>query len=167
MGQYKNVFGTSRVSGEKMDSIVHQYPTIHKHIIVMVKEQFFKVQVYGGGNSRVPLKELERLLFLVAKESLETSKEPNVGILTAGHRDNTFQGINLLKTLSEKNKENFKSIDDALLVLCLDDHSSKKNIDRSHLQVFHNQTGKNRYFDKALQIIVANNGRAGLNGEVL
>lgn len=52
-----------------------------------------------------------------------------------------------------------------MFVVCLDDNSMPKNIDFSHKQFFHNNNGRNRWFDKCVQIIVASSGRAGCNGE--
>jgi carnitine O-acetyltransferase len=71
-----------------------------------------------------------------------------------------------MNQLSKQNAENFKIIQDALFVLCLDDHSAPANLDKAHLQFFHNNDASNRWFDKAIQLIVASNGRAGINGEV-
>lgn len=68
--------------------------------------------------------------------------------------------------MSARNAENFEVIRNALFVLCLDDHSAPANLDKAHLQFFHNNGAKNRWFDKAIQLIVASNGRAGINGEV-
>lgn len=64
------------------------------------------------------------------------------------------------------NAQSFKEVDDSLFVFCLDDYSSPSDPDLSHRNIFHGRKGRNRWFDKALQFIVENNGRAGLNGEV-
>jgi hypothetical protein len=165
MNQYKKIFGTSRVPGDKSDSIVSQYPTTSRHVIVLLKDQIFKVNVLGPDGSRVPISEIERLLFAVGKETLSSEPEPAVGILTAGDRDTCFAGHDALMQLSTQNKENLETIQSALFAVCLDDSSAKKNIDESHLQIFHNFNASNRWFDKSLQLIVSNNGRAGINGE--
>ena len=86
--------------------------------------------------------------------------------LTAGHRDNWYKAHKHLTSLSPKNAKNFKQIEEALFVVCLDDTGVKKNIDESHLKFFHNHDASNRWFDKSIQLIVSNSGRAGLNGEV-
>lgn len=65
------------------------------------------------------------------------------------------------------NAKSLKNIDDSLFVFCLDDYSSPLDLDLSHRNIFHGRNGRNRWFDKALQFIVENNGRAGINGEVL
>lgn len=64
------------------------------------------------------------------------------------------------------NAKSLKNIDDSIFVFCLDDYSSPLDIDLSHRNIFHGRNGRNRWFDKALQFIVENNGRAGINGEV-
>lgn len=64
------------------------------------------------------------------------------------------------------NAKSLKNIDDSIFVFCLDDYSSPLDLDLSHRNIFHGRNGKNRWFDKALQFIVENNGRAGINGEV-
>ena len=64
------------------------------------------------------------------------------------------------------NAKSLKNLDDSLFVFCLDDYSSPLDLDLSHRNIFHGRNGRNRWFDKALQFIVENNGRAGINGEV-
>ena len=171
MNQYKKIFGTTRIPGEKCDSLVHQYPTTSKHIIVLARDMIYKVQVLGENNARVGLKEIERQLFSVGEKSLESTSTlatpPHpIGVLTAGNRDNWFKAHQHLKSLSDTNIENFNVIDTALFAVCLDDKGNRKNNDDSHLLIFHNLNAQNRWFDKAIQIIVSSSGRAGLNGEV-
>lgn len=101
----------------------------------------------------------------IGNVSLNTEVEPAIGLLTAGHRDTWFQAYSQLRQLDEKNIENFEMIEAALFTICLDDHSSSKNKDESHLQFFHNRNAHNRWFDKCVQIIVQSNGRAGVSGE--
>jgi hypothetical protein len=64
------------------------------------------------------------------------------------------------------NASNFDNIDASLFALCLDDYASGLDLDSSHRNLFHGQKARNRWFDKAMQFIVENNGRAGVNGEV-
>ena len=87
-----------------------------------------------------------------------------VGLITAGHRDTCYEGYSLLSK-SPTNVKSLQLIKKAQFVVCLDAHSCLKNLDISHHQIFHNFNAENRWFDKAIQLIVASNGRAGVNGE--
>ena len=64
------------------------------------------------------------------------------------------------------NLKSFKAIDDSLFMLSLDDYSSPLDPESSSHNIIHSKNGKNQWADKALQFIVENNGRAGVNGEV-
>ncbi|KAI8807159.1 acyltransferase ChoActase/COT/CPT [Cladochytrium replicatum] len=108
---------------------------------------------------------LPRVFHEVGADSLQSPAQPPIGILTGGHRDNWATAYEHLSKLSKQNESNLQIIKDALFVLCLDDHSFKKNIDISHKQWFHNGNARNRWFDKAIQLVVASSGRAGVNGE--
>jgi Choline/Carnitine o-acyltransferase len=87
--------------------------------------------------------------------------------LTAGDRDNWYNAHVHLSKLSKENVKSFKEIESALFAVCLDDTGVRKNIDESHLKFFHNRDASNRWFDKSIQLIISNSGRAGLNGEVI
>jgi carnitine O-acetyltransferase len=72
MNQYKNQFGVTRIPGEKADTISATFPVPSKHIIVLIRDQIYKVDVLGADGSRLPLKEIERYLYgvLVFNERL-------------------------------------------------------------------------------------------------
>lgn len=162
MNQYRSQFGTCRVPGLKKDSIVS---TSHAHhIIVMMKNQFYKLDVITRGGERVSNRELERRLFAIGQDCLSSSPEPSVGLLTAGNRDNWADAYGIL-CRDSRNAANFKVIHDSILVLCLDDNSAGSKLDKSHRQLFHNENAENRWFDKTIQLIVSNSGMAGVNGE--
>ncbi|KAI8820843.1 acyltransferase ChoActase/COT/CPT [Fimicolochytrium jonesii] len=164
MNQYKSQFGATRIPKKGCDEIRTVWPARSRHIIVLTRDQVYRVEVIRADNTRVPLKELERLLFAVGQDSLHTELEPSVGFFTGAHRDTWAEAHEKLRWLSASNAENLEIIDQALFAVCLDNHSLSKNIDVSHRQVFHND-GRNRWFDKAMQLVVASNGRAGVNGE--
>ena len=95
MNQYKRIFGTTRIPGEKSDTLVHQYPTTSNHIIVLCRDLIYKVPVIGNDGKRVTVEEVERVLLEVGRMSLETvsTKTPvPIGVLTAGHRDDWYKG---------------------------------------------------------------------------
>lgn len=91
--------------------------------------------------------------------------QPPVGIMTSENRDTWAQVRQKLESDSV-NTDTLNAIDSSLFVVCLDYYSSPNDIDKSHRNMFHGQEARNRWFDKSIQLIVENNGRAGVNGEV-
>lgn len=165
MNQYRNIFGTTRIPGATADTIRSSHPAKAKHIVVLISDQIYKVDVLDDAGGRVSVKTIENQLYAVGQNNSETKAQPPIGVLTAGHRDNWFQAYSKLKDLSPQNSANFEVINDALFAVALDDHSSNQNINVSHHQIFHNFDGHNRWFDKAITLVVASSGHAGVNGE--
>jgi carnitine O-acetyltransferase len=71
-----------------------------------------------------------------------------------------------LLATSPQNRETLTFIEDSLFVISLDDYSTGMDLDKFTRNVFHGLNAHNRWFDKALSILVESNGRAALNGEV-
>ncbi|CAG8485294.1 11681_t:CDS:10 [Cetraspora pellucida] len=166
MDQYTKQFGASRIADFPSDRIITTWPATAKHIVVIFKDQIFKVQVLGGNGERVPIKEIKRQLQLVVDQvNNATELQPPIGLLTGEHRDTWATARKKLESSSAENKISFEAIDTALFCVALDDYTTDTNIDISHHNCFHGYDGRNRWFDKAIQLIVANNGRAGVSGE--
>jgi carnitine O-acetyltransferase len=68
-----------------------------------------------------------------------------------------------LLSLSDKNKKSLDIIETAAFVVCLDD--SKPITKEEHSIACWHGDGRNRFFDKSMQFIVFDNGKAGFNGE--
>ncbi|KAI9347286.1 hypothetical protein BDR26DRAFT_817463 [Obelidium mucronatum] len=160
---YENLFGAARIPLKSVDSVVKHDS---KHIVVITRDQFYKLNVIDNIGNKPTLKELQRLLFAIGANSLETDIQPNVGALTSTNRDEWAENYTKLASASPENQSNLDAIASALFVVCLDDHSTIANINHSHHQFIHNNNGRNRWFDKPLQIILASSGRTGLNVEV-
>ncbi|ORX77487.1 acyltransferase ChoActase/COT/CPT [Basidiobolus meristosporus CBS 931.73] len=165
MNQYKRVFGTARIADTTKDRLVYNYPATAQHIIVMAKDQFFKVQVLGEDGQPLSTKQINVQLSRVVDAVKDLSEpQPPVGILTSEHRDVWGKIRNELSQFPE-NASTLQDIDESLFVLCLDDIGPEGDADHAHHHIFHRNDAKNRWFDKPLQFIVANNGVAGVNGE--
>ncbi|RKP18806.1 acyltransferase ChoActase/COT/CPT [Rozella allomycis CSF55] len=86
--------------------------------------------------------------------------DPNpVGALTTENRDSW---ANMIK-YSKVNEESLEKISNSLFLVCLDD-SSPVTREETGRELWHGD-GKNRFFDKSMQFIVFENGKAGFNGE--
>ncbi|KAK9767662.1 Carnitine O-acetyltransferase mitochondrial [Basidiobolus ranarum] len=165
MNQYKRIFGTARIADATRDRLIYNYPATAKYIIVMAKDQFFKVNVLGENGQVVSTKQIKDQLHKVVDAVQNLPEEQaSVGILTSEHRD-VWGKIRNELSKSPENAQTFKNIDESLFVLCLDDIGPDGDADHAHHHIFHRGDAKNRWFDKPLQFIVANNGVAGVNGE--
>ena len=60
MDQFSNIFGMTRIPGKTCDSLKVNKINPANHIIVMIKDQLFKVPVISPEGSRVTLQEIER-----------------------------------------------------------------------------------------------------------
>ncbi|KAG0257244.1 hypothetical protein BG011_004066 [Mortierella polycephala] len=158
MNQYKNQFGAYRIAEMPRDRIVTAWPANANYITVMMRDQIFKVPVSGPNGERVSIQAIEQQL-------KNSEKQAAVGVLTSENRDTWAKARQTLLGLSPLNHVSLSAIDNSLFTICLDDYSSGKDIDVSHLNIFHAGNAHNRWFDKSMQFIFENNGRAGINGE--
>ncbi|KAJ3138195.1 hypothetical protein HK100_012876 [Physocladia obscura] len=171
MHQYTNVLATTRIPGPVADSIASAHPSTARHIIVMANNQLYALNVLASdGLFPLSLNALVSRLGEIAADALQGPIEPSVGLLTAGSRDTNYKGYSRLQSLSPQNAANLDTIRTSLFFVCLDNASknpdpSKNSPEATHEQIFHNYDASNRWFDKAIQLIVLPSGRAGVNGE--
>lgn len=159
MDSYKWMFNASRVPAKPADYPVKFDPATHKHIIVVRKNQFFKVlhEVDGRQLNTTELEAQFRRVYELAK------RVPAVGILTSENRDVWTDAREILLGADPKNRKAMEAIESASFVVCLDDASPVTLEERAH-QYWHGD-GANRFFDKPLQFIVNDNGTSGFMGE--
>ncbi len=92
-----------------------------------------------------------------------TAQVPPLGALTTEHRDIWTSVRQNLLLSNRQNAASLDVIERAAFLVCLDESTpvTKEEISRA---CWHGD-GRNRFFDKSLQFIVFDNGRAGFNGE--
>lgn len=155
MAQYKNLFSATRIPQKKIDRLV--VTKAKTHIVVLYKEHIFKVHIVNE-QRLCSATEIETALTQI----LATSQQgQNIGILTTMPRDTWANSR--LALIDQGNEKQLKDIEDALFAVCLDENSPDTLVDTS--QMLLHGDGRNRFFDKALQFIVFNNGKTGVNFE--
>lgn len=184
MHQYKLLFNISRIPLPHSDSFSVQ-DNHAPHVTVMIDDFIYSVDVFAprkGDEPAEPLPpaEIERLLQAAvadAKARKDGGEKPAlVGILTADERDTWTLNRERVLLHSPKNRETFNAIDRSLIALCLDTYTMPTLPTQDPLrqapvdaQMRNAQAGifggRNRWFDKALTVIVENNGRAAVMGE--
>ncbi|KAF3993496.1 hypothetical protein FT663_01831 [Candidozyma haemuli var. vulneris] len=177
MYQYKKLFGSSRIPTE--DGCVMQSDSNSNHIVVMSKSQFYWFDVLDTDNNLLLSEQDLTINFTsIIQDSLQTPSnevaKSSFGVLTTENR-RVWARIRHSPTILENanNNEILSIVDSALFVICLDDLVLSDLSDLAKnmlcgLSIVDNgvQVGTctNRWYDK-LQIIITQNGKAGINFE--
>ncbi|XP_049688797.1 carnitine O-acetyltransferase isoform X2 [Accipiter gentilis] len=170
MNQYYQILSSCRIPGPKRDSIVNyaKGKKQSRHITVVHNFQFFELDVYNSDGSPLTTDQLFIQLEKIWNTSLQTNKEP-IGILTTNHRNSWAKAYNnLLK--DKTNKESVRTIEKSICTVCLDAPMPRVSEDiyksRVAAQMLHGGGSRwnsgNRWFDKTLQFIIAEDGSCGL-----
>ncbi|KAH0542610.1 hypothetical protein FGG08_003018 [Glutinoglossum americanum] len=177
MYQYSRIFGTARVPTENGCQI-HQDPT-SKHLVVMCRGQFYWFDVLDD-NSDLIMSEKDVALNLQAivedaqKTPIKEAAKGALGVLSTENRK-VWASLRDVLTREEgsNNAECLAIVDSSLFILCLDYASPQTGADLCMNMLCGTSevvdgvqvgTCTNRWYDK-LQIIVCNNGSAGINFE--
>ncbi|EEQ40354.1 Choline/Carnitine o-acyltransferase family protein [Clavispora lusitaniae] len=177
MYQYSKLFGASRIPTD--DGCVMQSDPYSNHIVVLSKSQFYWFDVLDANNNLIMSEsDLMSNFTSIIHDSLKTPRneiaKSSFGVLTTENR-RIWAKIRTSPTIvnNSNNSEILSIVDSALFIICLDDlvlhnlDDLAKNmlcglsiLDKG-VQV---GTCTNRWYDK-LQIIITQNGKAGINFE--
>jgi carnitine O-acetyltransferase len=159
MSSYQYMFNCCRIPDDVAD-YPKKYPAKdHDHIVVVRKNQFFKVPLAINGRP-LNVSELEKQFERIYQIA---EKQAPVGVLTVANRDHWSAARKKLLAADPSNATALEDIESAGFVVCLDDASPVTMEERAR-QYWHGD-GSNRWFDKPLQFIVNENGTAGFMGE--
>lgn len=159
MESYQWMFNACRIPAEGRDYPVKYNASEHKHIIVVHKNQFFKVMHEVNG-SQLNTSEFEQQFRRIYEKA---EKSPAVGALPSENRDVWTAARNNLLNAHASNRTALETIQSASFVVCLDDAAPVTLEERAH-QYWHGD-GQNRWFDKPLEFIINSNGTSGFIGE--
>lgn len=159
MESYQWMFNACRIPGESVDRPIKYNHQEHKYIVVVRKNQFFKVMHEIGGQ-KLNASELEKQFRRIYKIA---EKAPAVGALTSENRKTWSFSRAFLRSAHASNAAVLEVIQASSFLVCLDDASPVTLEERAH-QYWHGD-GSNRWFDKPLQFIVNDNGTSGFMGE--
>ncbi|RDI82806.1 hypothetical protein Vi05172_g7082 [Venturia inaequalis] len=159
MSSYEYMFNCCRIPAKPADYPAKYNYKEHPYIIVVRKNQFFKVYHEVNGK-QLNTSELEQQFRKIYEKA---EKGAPIGILTSQHRDAWTYARDHLIQASPVNKASLEAIEASSFVVCLDDASPVTLEERAH-QYWHGD-GQNRFFDKPLQFIINDNGTSGFMGE--
>uniref|UniRef100_A0A7S1Q6F5 Choline/carnitine acyltransferase domain-containing protein n=1 Tax=Neobodo designis TaxID=312471 RepID=A0A7S1Q6F5_NEODS len=179
MSQYRRVFCSSRVPQRGRDKIITytnsrllKHETMSKtteyekasprHIVVLARNRFFKLDIIGTDGQVLPMRRVVELLATILRKVNDPAAPPGppVGLFTTMHRDEWAECREHLVELGAE--PNLKAIQQAIILLVLDPVACD-SVDEQARLLLHG-TGTNRWFDRH-SLIVSRDGRAGLNFE--
>ncbi|WFD30810.1 carnitine O-acetyltransferase [Malassezia sp. CBS 17886] len=179
MHQYTRMFGVTRIPG-----LPHDWNTMAsvenvRHVTVLINDHVYELQLLNEANEVLPLADVEKALKAMVADSQKSAAVP-VGVLTSEQRDTWAHAREHLLSVAPQNRAAVDSIQSSLLVLSLD--SCVLGLPENHppaspgceptwadvAAINVSGAGRrahNRWFDKAISLVVEPNGRAGILGE--
>ena len=159
MDSYQWMFNASRVAAKPADHPVKFDAASNQHIVVVRKNQFFRVLHHVDGR-QLNTAELEAQFRRIYERARTV---PAVGALTSENRDVWTDARAVLLKADPANAAALEAIESSSFVVCLDDAAPVTLAERAR-QYWHGD-GQNRWYDKPLQFIVNDNGTSGFMGE--
>ena len=160
MEAYHWMFNACRVPGKDVDGPVKYSYADSPYILVIRKNQFFKLP-YAVGGQQLTAAELEQQFNRIYK--LAQGRAPALGALTSQNRNLWYSAREDLLAAHPANASALEAIQAASFTVCLDDAAPVTLEERAH-QYWHGD-GQNRWFDKPLEFIINDNGTSGFIGE--
>jgi carnitine O-acetyltransferase len=167
MCQYGRVFGSCRIPLPNRDELVSSPHS--RHVIVACRGQFSWFDVLDAGGDVMAEADIRsNLQSIVDEASLANdhgpaNQQPSIGLFTTLDRDEWASRRSELIGAGELNTQSLRVIETALFVVCLDE-SEPAGLEELSRVLLHSD-GKNRFFDKSIQIVVCRNAKAGINME--
>lgn len=185
MAMYQYMFNSCRMPKEGSDYCAMYSSIENNYVVVIRKDKFYKVELkqnqewLGVGAIEslpfssffLPDTQCIRLIRpMVMCRQLQTimrdtsSSGPAIGALTSDQRDNWTKARAELIAADAQNATLLETIQAADFVVCLDDARPTTRADVAR-ELWHG-SGHSRWYDKAIQIIIFENGKAGFLCEV-
>ncbi|MFP5019494.1 choline/carnitine O-acyltransferase [Pseudonocardia phyllosphaerae] len=174
MEQSKHLFSTTRIPGEEQDTVRTPWsddwpgPSTERHVVVFCRGRVFRLDVLGPDGVPHTVDEIAEALRLVrGAHPSRAAVDDAVGSLTTLARAE-WAGVRARLTgLDPANAEAVDLIERALFAIDLDDADPETSDDPEQAACRTLLAGDsgNRWFDKALSIVVLPDARAGVNIE--
>jgi len=164
---WKYMFNACRVPKKGADEYHLHDPSLHRHVAVVRRNQWFAVEFVDVHHNPLPVGVIEaRLRDVVARADARVTDAPGIGVCTGGERDQWADDRGEVFKVHTGAREGVGIIETAAIVVCLDEVEKVSDGCVSE-GLWHGGEGErgNRWFDKPVQVIVTDNGKAGILGE--
>jgi carnitine O-acetyltransferase len=168
MEQNKFLFSSTRIPGAEQDTSRTPYseewpgPSKERHIVVFLRGNMFRLEVIGPSGRPYTVDELEAGLRAVL-DAGTTDAAASPGHLTTKARAEWAASRQALKDCDTCNADLLDEIETALFCVCLE-HEQPADTQAVCARLLAGNSG-NRWFDKAVSLIVFPDGAAGINVE--
>ncbi|MBW8486603.1 choline/carnitine O-acyltransferase [Actinomadura parmotrematis] len=168
MEQNKYLFSATRIPGAVQDTVRVPYtdawpgPSTARHIIVFWKGAPYRVEVLDEAQRPYGARAIATALDAVVKNG-PAEPDTSVGHLTTKARAEWAASRATLRALDPANAAALEEIETALFCVCLEDAAPAGDLDAAD-RLLHGDSA-NRWFDKAVSLIVFADGQAGINVE--
>ncbi len=170
MVQNAFLFSATRIPGAQLDTVRAPntedwpVPSDARHIVVFFRGAMFRLDVIGADGVPHSLDDLEAGLRAVMKAGEQPpAADTSVGHLTTMARAEWAATRDSLLACHPRNAQTLDDVETALFCLCLEDFAPA-DTQKACDELLYGDRG-NRWFDKAVSLIVFADGRAGINVE--
>ncbi|MFI7103655.1 choline/carnitine O-acyltransferase [Streptomyces sp. NPDC050161] len=170
MEQNKFLFSTTRIPGTEQDTVRSPYteawpgPSDARHIVVLHHGHLFRLDVIGPDGTPHSLDDLRAGLRAVQRAGSAPAPDgTSVGHLTTMARAEWAAARTALLACHPGNAAALDTVETALFCVCLEDFAPAGTQEACD-ELLYGDRG-NRWFDKAVSLIVFADGRAGINIE--
>ncbi|MEU4521780.1 choline/carnitine O-acyltransferase [Amycolatopsis sp. NPDC024027] len=157
MVQHQYLFSATRIPGELLDTSRTRFPSPERHIVVFVKGTPFRMDVLAEDGRPYSPAQLADGLRAILKDD-HVADVPAGPLTTKARAEWAASRAALLEA---GNADALETIETALFCLCLDDFTPADALEAGDRLLY----GDNRWYDKAVSLIVFEDGTAGINVE--
>ncbi|ALE75827.1 carnitine O-acetyltransferase [Pseudonocardia sp. EC080610-09] len=170
MDQSRHVFSTTRIPGDPQDTVRSPHtdawpgPSAERHVVVFSRGRIHRLDVFGPGGDLHTVPEIaDGLRAIRDAYPGRAGLDEAVGSLTTLARAEWAGVRDRLAGLDPANAEAVDLVERALFAICLDDDVPAD--DTAAARTLLAGDSGNRWFDKALSVVVLADGTAGVNIE--
>ncbi|MEV6646716.1 choline/carnitine O-acyltransferase [Amycolatopsis sp. NPDC051371] len=157
MVQHKYLFSATRIPGGLLDTARTRYPSPERHIVVFSKGTPFRLDVLAEDGRPYSAEQIADGLRAILKDDHGTD-------VSAGHfttKARAEWAATRQALLDAGNAAALETVETALFCLCLDDFTPSNALEAGDRLLY----GDNRWYDKAVSLVVFEDGTAGINVE--
>lgn len=118
MSQYSRLFNSTRIPKRDCDALETSFDNV-RHIIVIKRGHYYKVNILDKHGQLLPAEHIAAMMKYLSEDLNEEANQYPLGYFTADNRNRWAMIREHMETLSQHNKDTFREIDSAIMVVCL------------------------------------------------